>query len=233
MTRIAKPSLLVLFALALTVAIVMSNRWQAAEASAETSANSTKTAKRAQTTPTFNKEVVRVFQQNCQTCHHPGDIAPFSLMTYKEARPWARAIREQVVLKKMPPWKPAQGCGDFSDARGLSQAEIDTIVAWVDGGAPEGNAADLPAPLEFPDGWSLGAPDLVVAPETDYTPPVQGDMYRCFSVPVNDLRGNRQISALTVKPGNAKIVHHVIAYADPDGVSAQLDAKEPGPPKQV
>ncbi|MGE0132117.1 MAG: hypothetical protein AB7U82_28885 [Blastocatellales bacterium] len=228
---IVKRYSLVVFALVFFVAAFVSNRWDAARASSKKKGenSSTKTGKRSQAAPTFNKEVVRIFQNNCQTCHHPGDIAPFSLMTYQDARPWARAIREAVLLKKMPPWKPAPGCGDFADARGLAQEEINTIVAWVDGGAPEGNAADMPTPIEFPDGWSLGAPDRVVASEVDYAPPTQGDMYRCFSVPVNDLRGNRQIRALTVKPGNAKIVHHVIAYADPAGVSAQLDDKDPGP----
>lgn len=185
--------------------------------------------KRSQAGPTYSKEVVRIMQKSCQTCHHPGDIAPFSLMTYKETRPWARAIREQVILRKMPPWKPVPGCGDFRDARGLSNEEIQTIVSWVDAGAPEGNPVDLPTPLEFPDGWALGAPDLIVNPESEYRPPTQGDMYRCFSVPVGNLRGDRWISALSVKPGNPKIVHHVIAYGDPTGVSAQLDARDPEP----
>ncbi len=183
---------------------------------------------RTQAAPTFSKEVVRIFQKSCQTCHHPGDIAPFSLMTYKEARPWAASIREQVIIKKMPPWKPVAGCGDFRDARGLSQEEINTIVAWVDGGSPEGNTADLPVALEFPDGWSLGAPDMVFTPETEYTPPTKGDTYRCFTIPAKDLRGDRWISALAVKPGNPKIVHHVIAYGDPDGKSIALDEKDPG-----
>ncbi len=226
----------ILCVLIFSASFLISTHWDEARAFSEDAAGksapnatSTKSGKRSQTAPTFNKEVVRIFQNNCQTCHHPGDIAPFSLMTYKDARPWAVAIREQVILKKMPPWKAAAGCGDFRDVRGLTQEEINTIVAWADSGAPEGNAADLPAPLEFPDGWSLGAPDLVVASDADYTPPTQGDMYRCFSVPVKDLRGDRQISALTVKPGNAKIVHHVIAYADPEGVSAQLDARDAEP----
>lgn len=231
MIKIIKHSSLVLFALLFSATIFVSNRWDAAWASSNNPGenSSTKTGKRAQSTPTFNKEVVRIFQKNCQTCHHPGDIAPFSLMTYQDARPWARAIREQVILKKMPPWKPAPGCGDFSDARGLAQDEINSIVAWVDGGSPEGNAADLPAPLDFPDGWPLGAPDLVVQSDVDYAPPTQGDMYRCFSVPASDLRGDRWISAVSVKPGNAKIVHHVIAYGDPRGESVALDAKDPGP----
>ncbi len=230
MTTLLKRSLLILFVLSAAAALIVSsswsNRWLTAEAKNNPPA---KTGKRSQGAPTFNKEVVRIFQKNCQTCHHPGDIAPFSLMTYKDARPWAQAIREQVILKKMPPWKPAPGCGDFRDARGLAQEEINTIVAWADGGAPEGNPADLPAPIEFPDGWPLGAPDLIVQSDVDYTPPTQGDMYRCFSVPVNSLRGDRWISAVSVKPGNAKIVHHVIAYGDPGGVSAQLDERDPGP----
>jgi uncharacterized protein (TIGR03437 family) len=182
-----------------------------------------------QSGPTFNKEVVRIFQRSCQTCHHPGDIAPFSLMTYQETRPWAVAIREQVLRRQMPPWKPVTGCGDFQDVQSLSEAEIQTIVAWADSGAPEGQPVDLPAPLEFPDGWSLGAPDLVLTPEEPYTPPPGRDLYRCFTVPVGDLRGDRWVSALSVKPGNPAIVHHVIAYADPAGESAQLDAAEPGP----
>jgi uncharacterized protein (TIGR03437 family) len=215
----------------LSASIFISNRWDTAKASPNNPSDksSAKTGKRAQTTPTFNKEVVRIFQENCQTCHHPGDIAPFSLMTYKDARPWAAAIREAVILRKMPPWKPAPGCGDFRDARELSDEKIQTIVAWVNGGAPEGNPADLPPPLEFPDGWSLGAPDLVLQSDVVYTPPTVGDMYRCFSVPVASLRGDRWISAVSVKPGNAKIVHHVIAYGDPAGVSAQLDERDPGP----
>ena len=222
MTQIIKLSLLVLLFLIVISGLIDS-------AGRETAKASSIADKRSQSAPTFSKEVVRIMQKNCQTCHHPGDIAPFSMMTYRETRPWAQAIREQVLLRKMPPWKPVQGCGDFRDTRGLSEDEIRTIVAWVDAGAPEGNTSDLPVPLEFPDGWPLGAPDLIVTPDADYTPPTQGDMYRCFSVPVSGLRGDRWISALNVKPGNPKIVHHVIAYPDTTGVSAQLDAQDPAP----
>src|SRR5215813_6146611 len=85
-------------------------------------------------TPTFNKEVIRIFQKACQNCHHPGDIAPFSMMDYASVRPWARSIQQSVLLKTMPPWKPAQGAATFRDARILSQQEIDTINAWVQAG---------------------------------------------------------------------------------------------------
>ena len=97
----------------------------------------------AQTTPTFNREVVRIFQANCQVCHHSGDVGGFSLMTYASARPWARSIKDQVLQKTMPPWKPTQGADVFQGARALSQHDIDTLAAWADASAPEGDAADL------------------------------------------------------------------------------------------
>src|SRR5215213_5963333 len=100
-------------------------------------------------TPTFSKEVVRIFQQNCQSCHHEGDIAPFSLVNYADAKPHAALIRFMTQTREMPPWKPEDGCGDFADARTLSQTDIDTIGKWVEAGAPEGNSADLPKPIDF------------------------------------------------------------------------------------
>lgn len=219
-----------LFVVLLAAGCFMFYRWESTEAAANgNDSNSAKTAKRAQPTPTFNKEVVRIFQQNCQSCHHPGDIGPFSMMTYAETRPWARAIREQVATRKMPPWKPATGCVDLKDSRGLTQEEINTIVAWVDGGSPEGAAADLPAPITFPDGWPLGEPDYVADIGADFTPPQGKDTYRCFSVPASALRGDRYLQGMDVRPGNRKIVHHVIAYPDPGGKSVALDAAEPGP----
>ncbi len=154
-------------------------RWESAEAAANgNDSNSTKTAKRAQPAPTFNKEVVRIFQKNCQTCHRAGDIGPFSMMSYTETRPWARAIREAILSKRMPPWKPAAGCVDLKDARGLTQEEINTIVAWVDGGSPERALSDAPAPVAFPDGWPLGEPDHVMDIGADFTPPQGKDYLR-------------------------------------------------------
>jgi uncharacterized protein (TIGR03437 family) len=200
----------------------------AVRASGDASRRAGSTRRRQTGTPTFSKEIVRIFQQNCQSCHHPGDIAPFSLITYQNARPWARAIREQVLLRKMPPWKPIAGCGDFLEVRGLTDDERTQIVAWVDGGAPEGNPSDLPPPLTFPDGWSLGEPDLVLPMAEPYTPPPGRDIYRCFSVPVN-MRSDRFVSSVEIHPGNRKIVHHLIGYFDPNGASAALDAADPGP----
>src|SRR5262245_4725286 len=82
--------------------------------------------------PTFSDQVVRIFQRNCQTCHHPGDIAPFSLMSYSEARPWASTIKDKTQSREMPPWKPASGCGEFDGDRSLTSEEIATLAAWAD-----------------------------------------------------------------------------------------------------
>lgn len=179
--------------------------------------------------PSFNREVVRIFQDHCQSCHHPGDVAPFSLMTYADAYPNRLSIKLMTKSRQMPPWKPLAGCGTFADARGLSQGEIDTLVKWVDAGAPEGNPADLPKALEFGGGWELGEPDLVLSYPQAYTPPSNGqDEYRCFPIPANQT-ADRYVAAVDFKPGRPETVHHVIAYLDTTGVSAQLDQNEAGP----
>jgi hypothetical protein len=179
-------------------------------------------------TPTFSKEIVRVFQDHCQTCHHPGDIGPFSLMTYADARPHALDIKYMTETRQMPPWKPATACSELADARVLSQDEIDLIAKWVDGGAPKGNDADLPAPLQFTGGWALGQPDMVVRSPEAYTPPSNTDMYRCFTMPTN-LTSDQYVSAIDVRPGDRNTVHHVLAFIDTNGSSVALDEKEPGP----
>src|ERR1700736_1926734 len=116
------------------------------------------------TTPqaTFHKDVEPILQQHCQECHRAGEIAPFALMSYNDARPWAKAIKEDVVTKKMPPWFADPQYGHFADDRSLSQREIDTLIAWVDGGAKEGNSKDAPMPRTFTEGWNIPKPDLVL-----------------------------------------------------------------------
>jgi hypothetical protein len=178
--------------------------------------------------PTFNKEVSRILQANCDSCHHPGDIGPFSLMTYRDAFPHAQAIKSMTQTRQMPPWKPSLDCGNIADARVLSNDEIDTLAKWADAGAPEGNAADLPAPLTFEGGWSLGQPDAVLSNSTPYTPPAVGDMYRCFTMPTN-LIEDQYVSAIDVRPGDRQTVHHVIAFIDTTGESRALDEADPAP----
>lgn len=179
-------------------------------------------------TPTFSKEVVRIFQQNCQTCHRDGDIAPFSLVTYADAKPHAAMIRVMTQTRQMPPWKPAANCGDFADARTLAQSDIDTIAKWVDAGAPEGNPADLPQPIDFSSGWILGQPDLVLRLPEPFTPAGQGDTYRCFTIPANTTTP-KYVSAVDTHPGDRETVHHVLTFIDTTGESVRLDERDPGP----
>ncbi len=172
---------------------------------------------------TFNNRIVRLFQAHCQVCHHPGEVAPFSLMDYASAKPWARAIKQATASRSMPPWKPVPGHGQFVGERRLDEAEIDLIARWVDAGAPEGDPSDLPEPLVFNEQWTLGQPDLVLeVPEYTPDPNVEDD-YRCFSVPV-PTDAAKSIVKVEVRPGNRRIVHHVILYGDPTNRSEALEA---------
>ena len=178
--------------------------------------------------PTFSNEVVRILQQRCQSCHRPGDIAPFSLMSFEEAKPWAQNIKFMTETRQMPPWKPVVGCGDFAGSRRLTDGEIATIKAWVDAGAPEGDRAQLPPPVVATGDWFLGTPDAVLEMEQTFTPPRGQDTYRCF--PLTSSSSSAQyVSAIDILPGDRSTVHHVIAYIDTTGESAKLDAAEEGP----
>ena len=129
---------------------------------------------------TFAKDVLPILQRSCQRCHRPGTGAPMSLLTYEETRPWARAIKDRVVTRQMPPWHIDRGIGDYTADPSLSDAEIATVASWVDGGAPRGNAADAPAPLDLADlnEWTYGEPDLVVQMDKGFDIPAEGaDFY--------------------------------------------------------
>ena len=184
----------------------------------------------AATGPTFSNEVVRIFQQHCQNCHHTGGVAPFALQSFSDARLHAPEIKLMTQTRKMPPWKPVTSCAEFDGERVMSQAEIDTIAKWVDAGAPEGDRAQMPPRVEFPAAeWGLGRePDLVLSYPEAYTPPANGDMYRCFTIPTN-LDSDRYVAAIDVLPGNPQTVHHVIAYIDTGDESVKLDERDPGP----
>jgi hypothetical protein len=178
--------------------------------------------------PTFSNEVVRILQQHCQTCHHEGDIAPFPLVTYADAKPYAPLIKFMTQTREMPPWKPSQGCGEFEGERRLSQHEIDTLTQWADHGAPEGDRAQLPAPLEFSSAWRLGEPDMVLRNAEPYTPPHGTDTYRCFTIPTN-LTSAAYVRAVDTHPGDRETVHHLISFIDTTGASIALDEADPGP----
>jgi len=166
----------------------------------------------AATTPTFSNEVVRVLQKNCQGCHRPGEAAPMPLLTYTQARPWAAAIKEAVLLKKMPPWPADPSVGHFRNDRSLSAADRATLVSWAEGGAPEGNKKDLPPALQFIDGWNIGKPDLVLEMPNAFDIPASGTVdYQYVIMPLN-FTEDRWVSAAEVRPGNRALVHHVIAF---------------------
>ncbi|KAF0247501.1 MAG: Peroxiredoxin [bacterium] len=179
--------------------------------------------------PTFNKEVVRIFQQNCQTCHHPGYIAPFSLMTYSEAKPYAEAVKTAVQSGSMPPWKAAEGCGSFNDERILTSAQIETLSKWADMGAPEGDTADLPPPVIFNSSWGLGEPALALKSNEPYELRATGDdIYRCFVLP-HVFEEDKYVTAVEVLPDATEVVHHVLLFIDGKGTSVKLDEADPGP----
>lgn len=161
---------------------------------------------------TFNKDVAKIFYKNCVACHRTSDIGPMSLMSYKESRPWARSIKEKVVSKEMPPWHADTNHGQFSNDRRLSKQDIDTIVAWVDQGAKEGDAKDLPKAPEFVGSWRGGKPDIILTMPNEYTLAAEGpDEYVYVKIPTN-FKEDVWVQAVESIPGNRKIVHHIIAF---------------------
>jgi peroxiredoxin/mono/diheme cytochrome c family protein len=178
---------------------------------------------------TFHKDVERLIQDNCQTCHRPNQVAPFSLLTYSDAKSWAAEIKEFTQRRQMPPWKAEPGHGEFLDSRRMSDADLATIAAWVDAGAPKGNPKDAPPAREWADGWTLGKPDLVLKMPEKYQVSATGDDdFRCFVMPTG-LTEDKQVVAMEVKPGNARVVHHVLTFLDSSGKGRELDAKDPSP----
>jgi hypothetical protein len=179
--------------------------------------------------PTFNKHIAPIVFENCTSCHRPDEVAPFSLMNYQDVKKRAKMIALVTEKRLMPPWKADEGREKFHDARLLSDQQIDTIKQWAAGGAPEGNAADLPPLPKYTSGWQMGQPDAVFEPDEDYSLAAEGeDIYRCFVVPA-DYKEDRYVSAMEVRPGNRSIVHHVIVYIDTSGKARQKDAADPGP----
>jgi hypothetical protein len=163
----------------------------------------------------FNKEVVRILQRNCISCHREGGIAPMSLATYEEARPWAKAIKEEVLEKRMPPWLPVKGYGEFSNAPALTQHEIDLLVNWVEGGAPKGDEKDLPRSPLYEDHWQLGKPDLILKPASEIKIEAGKDE-RVAVIRPTDLKEDRWITAIDLLPGNGSIVHCATFYVEKD-----------------
>lgn len=175
--------------------------------------------------PTFNKDVAPILWKQCASCHRNGEVGPFPLLTYKDAAKRAEFIVKITQSKRMPPWPPEPEFGSFHDERRLSKEELKTLADWAEAGAPEGNAADLPAMSKFPEGWQLGEPDLVLKMPRAFTIPAEGrDVQQCFVLPMG-LDVDKTVSAVDFRPGNRKVVHHAIFYLDHNGI-ARLKEKE-------
>jgi hypothetical protein len=161
--------------------------------------------------PTFSKDVAPILYAKCVECHRTGAIAPMSLMTYDDARPWARAIKQKVVAREMPPWGADPHVGKFANDPSLSDAQIATVAAWVDAGAPEGNHADLPTAPAFVEGWAMGKPDLIFEFVEPFNVPADGTVpYTYVTVPTN-LKEDIWITALEYKPTDRRVLHHIIS----------------------
>jgi len=167
--------------------------------------------------PTFAKDVAPIFYQHCAECHRPTMYAPMSLLTYEDARPYARSIKQRVVARAMPPWGADAPHGVFRNDPSLTDEEIATISAWVDAGAPKGDEKDLPAKPQFAEGWTIGTPDVVFTMEEEFQIPAEGAIpYQYLRVPTH-LTEDKWIQAIEIRPGAAAQVHHVIAFTEPAG----------------
>jgi hypothetical protein len=163
--------------------------------------------------PTFTKDVAPIIFNKCANCHRPGEVAPMPLTSYREVRPWSKAIREEVIERTMPPWyaDPHTTTLKFSNDRRLSEKEIATIVAWVDGGAVKGDDKDLPQFPKYAPGWTFGEPDLVIEMPVDFEVPAEGELpMQNFYVPV-PFNEERWVEKVELRPGNPAVVHHSIA----------------------
>jgi len=179
---------------------------------------------------TFTRDVAPILYKRCVACHHANDIAPMPLLTFEQARPWAKAILEAVLTRQMPPWHADPHYGEFGNDRRLTDVEIATVQAWVVGGAPQGDPKDLPPAPHFTEGWRIGKPDVIIPIPNDYLVKVNApDAYLYFTVPTN-FTEDTWVTAVELRPGNRRVVHHahVFLHAPPK----PLPANEPEQRKQ-
>ena len=170
-----------------------------------------------------------MLQAHCQSCHRPGEIGPFSLLTYEQARPWATAIKTSVLQRKLPPWFADPHYGKFSNDRTLARKDMDTIVDWVNGGAPKGDPKDMPAPGAFVEGWGIPKPDVVFQLSEPYKIPATGTIeYLHFVIPTG-FTTDKWVQFVEARPGDRTRVHHMIAFIREPGSQWLKDAK-PGIP---
>ena len=178
---------------------------------------------------TFNRDIAPILFERCAVCHRPGEVTPFSVLTYEDVKPWAWVIGVVTERRYMPPWPPGDRAdAQFEGERKLDDAEIALIKKWIDEGAAQGDAADLPPAPNFPDTWLNGEPDLIVTLEEPFLLPADGvDVYRnlVLPLPVDQVRWIRSVE---IKPGNKRTVHHAVMQIDRFGTGRRLDEAEPG-----
>ena len=175
--------------------------------------------------PTFTKDVAPILQKNCQSCHRPGEAAPFSMLTYEETRPWTGAMKLAVKQKLMPPWFADPQVGHFANDRSLSQKEIDTIVAWVTAGAPKGDPKDMPAPVNFVEGWGIPKPDMIFQLPKEFPVPESGMVEYQYVIVPTGFTEDKWVQAVEVRPTERSVVHHIIAYIREPGSNYFKDQK--------
>ncbi len=181
-------------------------------------ASATASAALAAPTPTYHKDVAPILQRNCQGCHRPGEVAPMSFLSYKEVRPYAKAIRQSVTQRRMPPWNADPHVNiKYANDRSLSENEIATLQAWAAAGAPEGNPKDAPAPKQFADGWSIGQPDLVIEMPTEFKVPASGTIEYHYVVLPTNFKQDMWVTAAEARPMNRAVNHHIIAFVREPG----------------
>jgi hypothetical protein len=169
---------------------------------------------------TFNKDVLPILQQNCQSCHRPGQIAPMSFLTYENSRPWAKAMKAAVLGKKMPPWNADPSVGHFVNDRSLKQGEIDTIAKWADAGAPAGDPKDAPAAIQWPeDGWQI-KPDVVVK-GMPYNVPATGLVEWTWVVLPSPFKEDTWVTSIELRPTEVTVTHHMCLALGPHKPDAE------------
>ena len=161
---------------------------------------------------TFARDVAPILHAKCVTCHRPGEVAPMSLLTYQDARPWARSIKDKVVSRQMPPWFADPKVGTFANDPSLTPAEIATIAKWTDGGAPQGDLKDMPAMPTFVDGWQLGEPDMIVELPEVQIPAEGGDYFPTPNLTL-PLTEDRWIRAVEIRPSHREVTHHSVIFS--------------------
>ena len=173
--------------------------------------------------PTFTSDVASILFRRCASCHRPGEAGPMPLLTFEQARPWAKAIKAKTADKQMPPWFADPEVGVFSNERKLTAHEIDVLAAWADAGAPAGNPKDAPPPRHFEDGWNI-KPDVVIEMPKPFELPATGTINYKYIVVKTNFKEDMWIVAAEMRPGNAAVLHHGKVWVRPAGSTWMKDA---------